>query len=70
MYFDFEEYVDDSENIDVYFYLLMVYMGLWCDGGIKFNVNFIVGGEDGDIGVRVFSDGFMMVVYYVCEWKY
>lgn len=45
----------------------MVYMGLWCDGGIKFNVNFIVGGEDGDIGVRVFSDGFMTVVYYVCE---
>lgn len=57
----------DSENTDAYFYLLTVYTGLRRDGGTKSNVNFIVGGEDGDTGVRVLSDGFMTVVYHACE---
>lgn len=52
----------DSENTDAYFYLLTVYTGLRRDGGTKSNVNFIVGGEDGDTGVRVLSDGFMTVM--------
>ena len=51
----------DSENTDVYFYLMTVYTGLRRDGGTQSNVNFIVGGEDCDSGVRVLSDGLSQV---------
>ncbi|XP_062611722.1 uncharacterized protein LOC134273545 [Saccostrea cucullata] len=48
----------DSENSDAYFYLITVQTGLRRDGGTKSNVNFIIGGEDGDSGVRILSDGY------------
>lgn len=71
----------DSENTDVYFYLMTVYTGLRRDGGTQSNVNFIVGGEDCDSGVRVLSDGLSQVTllcrififenkYTIVVWKY
>ncbi|XP_052071968.1 uncharacterized protein LOC127710241 [Mytilus californianus] len=47
----------DNQKSAEYFYLISVYTGLRPGSGTKSNVSFILGGEDGDSGVRLLNDG-------------
>lgn len=45
----------------MYFYFIIVYIGFRRGFGIKFNVCFVLLGEDDDIGVCLLIDGIMEV---------
>lgn len=45
---------DNGEN-DVYYYMIIVYIGMWRGLVIMLNVNFIIVGEEEDFGIRLFS---------------
>lgn len=47
--------------MDRYFYFIIVYIGFRRGFGIKFNVCFVLLGEDDDIGVCLLIDGIMEV---------
>lgn len=47
--------------MDRYFYFIIVYIGFRRGFGIKFNVCFVLLGEDNDIGVCLLIDGIMEV---------
>lgn len=56
MIFLIDNFVDD-----MYYYLIIVYIGMRRGVGIWFWVGFIVVGEDDDMGVCEFYDGVRMV---------
>ena len=47
----------DCDKEDRYFYLIYVHTGLRPGAGTVSNVNFVLGGESGDSGIRLLSDG-------------
>lgn len=55
----------DSDFIDEYFYMIMVYIGFCWGVGIKFVVNFVVVGDEDDFGVWIFSDGIKEVLLFL-----
>lgn len=60
----------DNQKSAEYFYLISVYTGLRPGSGTKSNVSFILGGEDGDSGVRLLNDGTSEVRFFLTFTKY